>query len=86
MASKSASAIYYAHHRAARLKKNAYQAKYESTEEQRAYRSKLGVIRVKRKLKGNKSDLSHNKDGSITLENRAKNRGRQGANGKSTKR
>lgn len=86
MASKSASAIYYATHNAARLKKNAYQTKYESTPAQRKYRSKLTVLRRKRKLRGNPNDLSHNKDGSITLENRARNRGRQGADGKSTKR
>lgn len=85
MASKSASAIYYAHNNAARLKKNAYQTKYESTPEQRAYRSKLGVIRVKRKLKGSKLDLSHTKSGGLVLESRAKNRGRQGADGRSTK-
>ena len=85
MAKLSKSARYYRRNKKARDKKKAYDTKYHSTPERRRYRSKLSVLRRKRKLVGNPKDLSHKKDGSIVLENRSVNRGRQGADGKSTK-
>ena len=80
----SKSSKYYASHPEARRKKNEYNSVYESSPQQRKYRSKLSVLRKKRKLKGNPKDLSHQKNGSIVLESRSINRGRQGADGRST--
>ena len=77
-------ALYYRRNPEARKRRLKQQTAYESSEEQRAYRSKLSVLRRKRKLKGSKLDLSHQKNGSIILEARSKNRARNGANGKST--
>ena len=71
-------ARYYHSHPESRKKKLDYDLKYESTPERKAYRSKLGVIRAKRHLKGSKLDLSHKADGSIVLENRKITRGRNG--------
>ena len=81
----SRSAIFYRKNKASRDKKKAYDTVYESTPERRKYRSKLSVIRHKRKLRGNPKDLSHTKSGKLVLESQSVNRGRQGANGKSTK-
>jgi hypothetical protein len=83
MASKSA--IYYKSHPKARAVKNAYNTDYEDTPERKKYRSKLAVVRHKRKLTGSPLDLSHTRSGKLVLENRSTNRGRQGANGLSTK-
>lgn len=77
-------ALYYRSHPKAKAVKDAYNTKYESTPERIKYRSKLSVIRKKRKLKGDPRDLSHGRNGSLILENRSKNRGRQGADGGST--
>ena len=71
-------ALYYASHPKARAVKNAQNTVYESSEQQRAYRSKLSILRHKRKLKGDPRDLSHKSNGSIVLENRKANRQRNG--------
>jgi hypothetical protein len=84
MASKSS--IYYKKNPKARAKKNAYQKKVNKTEASRKYRAELNAERRRLGIygKGGK-DVSHKKDGSMTLENRSRNRARNGANGKSTK-
>lgn len=84
MASKSS--IYYKKNPKARAKKNAYQKEVNKTEESKKYRAELNRERRKRGIygKGGK-DVSHKKDGSVTLESRRTNRARNGANGKSTK-
>ena len=85
MASLSKSARYYRRNKSARDKKKAYDTTYHKTPERRKYRSDLNVERRRRGLRGDSRDLSHKKDGSLTLENRKSNRGRQGADGKSSK-
>jgi hypothetical protein len=82
----SKSSIYYKKNPKARAKKNAYQKEFNKTEESKKYRAELNRERRKRGIygKGGK-DVSHKKDGSTTLEHRSKNRARNGANGKSTK-
>jgi hypothetical protein len=78
-------ARYYRSHPLARKKKKEYDTKYHRSPERRKYRSRLGSMRVKRGLKGDGRDLSHNKDGSMSLESKSTNRARNGANGKSSK-
>jgi len=85
MAILSKSARYYRRNKKARDKKKSYDTTYHATPERRKYRSKLNVERRKRGLRGDPRDLSHGKDGSLTLESKSSNRRRQGANGKSTK-
>lgn len=87
MSSLSKSARYYRRNKKARDKKKAYDTAYHSTPERRKYRSKLNTERRRRKLKGDPRDLSHTKKGGdhVVLESKSANRGRQGANGKSTK-
>jgi ribosomal protein S4 len=82
----SKSSTYYKKNPKARAKKNEYQRKRNKTEENREYRAELNRERRTRGIygKGGK-DVSHKKDGSMTLEHRSKNRARNGANGKSTK-
>ena len=86
MAARSRSARYYASNPKARAKKKKYDTSYHSTAERRAYRAKLAKARRKRKMMGKGgADLSHTKSGRLVKESPAKNRARQGANGKSTK-
>lgn len=85
MASLSKSARYYRRNKKARAKKDAYNTAYHATPERRKYRTNLNRARRKRGLKGDSRDLSHKKDGSLVLESKNSNRGRQGANGKSSK-
>jgi hypothetical protein len=80
----SKSSLYYRSHPKAKAKKDAYNTDYEDTPERKRYRSKLQSVRVKRKLRGSKLDLSHTRSGKLVLESRSKNRGRQGADGRST--
>ena len=86
MAAKSKSAKYYASNPEARAKKKKYDTKYHSSAERKKYRAELARERRKRKVmgKGGK-DVSHKRGGGTTLESRSKNRARNGANGKSTK-
>jgi hypothetical protein len=62
---------------------------YQSTAKRVAYRSELNAEARDRGIYGKRSamgkDLSHKKDGKMVLENKSKNRSRQGSNGKSTK-
>lgn len=60
---------------------------YQSSPERRKYRAELNAEARKRGIYGKRQsmDLSHTKDGKMVLENKSKNRARQGSNGKSTK-
>lgn len=82
----SKTSAYYKKNPKARAKRNAYQKELNAKPENRKYRSELNKERRERGVygKGGK-DVSHKKDGSTTLEHRSKNRARNGANGKSTK-
>lgn len=83
---KSRTAKYYASNPEARKKKAAYDKIYHSTSKRRKYRSELNKERRKRGIYGKGgADISHTKGGGTTLESKSKNRARQGANGKSTK-
>jgi len=86
MAAKSRSAQYYANNPEAAKKKQAYDKKHNSTTKQKAHRAELARKRravPKSKRKG--LDVSHTKGGKTVLESSSKNRARNGANGKSTK-
>lgn len=86
MAAKSKSAKYYASNPKARAKKKKYDTSYGSTPERLDYRKKLARARRKKGIMGKSGgDLSHTKKGGLTREAPSKNRARQGANGKSTK-
>lgn len=60
---------------------------YQSSPERRKYRAELNAEARDRGIYGKRKsmDLSHTKDGKMVLENKSKNRARQGSNGKSTK-
>lgn len=80
------SARYYASNPEARAKKNAAQRKRNKTEANRKYRSELNAERRKRGVYGKGgADMSHTKSGKLVAESPKKNRARNGANGKSTK-
>ena len=86
MAAKSRTAKYYASNPKARAKKKKYDTSYHSTTERKKYRAKLNAARKKRKIYGKGGgDMSHTKSGKLVRESASKNRARQGANGKSTK-
>ena len=86
MAGKSKSARYYASNPEARKKKNAYNTKYHSSAKRRKYRADLAKARRKRGIMGKGGgDMSHTKSGRLVRESASKNRARNGANGKSTK-
>jgi hypothetical protein len=86
MAAKSRSARYYASNPKARAKKKKYDTKYHSTTERKKYRAELNAARKKRGIAGKGGgDLSHTKKGTLVRESASKNRARQGANGRSTK-
>ena len=86
MAAQSRSARYYASNPKARAKKKAYDTAYHSTTERRAYRAKLAKARRKRKIMGRGGpDLSHTRSGKLVRESASKNRARNGAGGKTTK-
>lgn len=86
MAAKSRTAKYYAANPKARAKKYAYDKKRNSTTAQKKYRAELARARRKRKIMGKGGpDLSHTKKGTLVKESPSKNRARNGANGKSTK-
>jgi len=83
---QSKSTKYYKENPLARKKKNEYQKKYNKKKGQSEYRSECNKSRKDLGLKkGDKRDASHTKNGKVVAENRKTNRGRQGANGKSTK-
>ncbi len=86
MAAKSRTAKYYASNPKARAKKKKYDTKYHSSTERKKYRSELNAARRKRGIAGKGGgDLSHTKRGTLVRESASKNRARQGANGRSTK-
>jgi len=66
-----------------------YDKKYQSTPERRAYRAELNKEARERGIYGKREkmgkDLSHTKNGKMVLESKSINRGRQGSNGKGTK-
>jgi len=83
---QSKSTKYYKENPLARKKKNEYQKKYNKKKGQSEYRSECNKGRKDLGLKkGDKRDASHTKNGKVVAENRKTNRGRQGANGKRTK-
>ena len=86
MAAKSRTARYYASNPKARAKKKKYDTAYHSTSERKAYRAKLAKARRARKMMGKGgADLSHTRSGKLVRESASKNRARNGANGRSTK-
>jgi hypothetical protein len=68
-------------------RKRAYDKKYASTDRQKKYRAELNKANRKAGTYGNgdNKDASHKKDGSMVMEHQSVNRGRNGRNGKSTK-
>ena len=60
---------------------------YQSSPERKKYRAELNRANRKAGTYGNKDgkDMSHTKDGNMTLESRSKNRARNGRDGSSTK-
>lgn len=82
----SKTSIYYKKNPKARAKRNAYQKELNAEPKSKKYRAELNRERRKRGIygKGGK-DVSHTKNGGTVLESRSKNRARNGANGKSTK-
>lgn len=70
-------------------KKLAYDKKYQSSPKRVNYREKLNKANRDAGTYGKMTlmgkDRSHKKDGSLVLEDKSKNRARNGANGKSTK-
>lgn len=86
MATNSRTAKYYASNPKARAKKKKYDTKYHSSTERKKYRAELNAARKKRGIAGKGGgDLSHAKSGKLVRESASKNRARQGANGRSTK-
>ena len=86
MAAKSRTAQYYASNPKARAKKKKYDTKYHSSAERKKYRAELNAARKKRGIAGKGGgDLSHTRSGKLVRESASKNRARQGANGRSTK-
>ena len=86
MAAKSRTAKYYAANPKARAKKYAYDKKRNASAKQKKYRAELAKARRKRGMMGKGgADLSHTKNGKLVKEAPSKNRARNGANGKSTK-
>lgn len=80
------SAAYYRDHPDARKKKAATDKKVNARPAQKAKRAKLAAARRKDGSMGKGGDdYSHTKSGKLVRESPSKNRGRQGANGKSTK-
>lgn len=83
----SKSAKYYKDNKEANAKKIAYQKNYNKKEGQVKYRSELNKANrdnPKSKI-GDKLDASHQKNGTIVLEGQKRNRQRNGADKKSTK-
>ena len=76
---KSKTARYYAENPEAKKKKAAYDKKYHSTPKRRKYRAELVQERRDRGIYGKGgNDVSHTKGGGTTLEDRSKNRARNG--------
>jgi hypothetical protein len=70
-----------------RQKKIEYDKKYHQTEERKKYRAELNRKNRDANTYGNgdNKDMSHTKSGKMVSEHQSKNRARNGANKKSTK-
>jgi hypothetical protein len=68
-----------------RKKKIAYDKAYHATKERKKYRAELNKANKSVGSKGDGKDMSHSKNGKLTLESAKRNRSRNGQNGKSTK-
>jgi hypothetical protein len=66
-------------------RKRAYDKKYASTDRQKKYRAELNKANKTKGAKGDGKDVSHKKNGKLTLESAKQNRSRNGQNGKTTK-
>jgi hypothetical protein len=80
------SAAYYRNNPEAYAKKLAYDTKKNKSSKDRKYRAELADARRKRGVMGKGGDdLSHTKSGRLVKESPSKNRARNGAGGKPTK-
>ena len=70
-----------------RKKKLEYDKKYQATEKRKKYRAELNKANRENGTYGNGDglDMSHTKSGKMVKEKMGKNRGRNGQNGKPTK-
>lgn len=68
-------------------RKRAYDKKYASSDKQKKYRAQLNKANRKAGTYGNGDgkDMSHRKDGKMSLESQSSNRARNGQDNKSTK-
>jgi hypothetical protein len=84
---KSESAKYFQENPEARKKKDAYNKAYHATPERKKYRVRLNKKNREEGTYGNKDgkDMSHTKSGNLVKESQSPNRGRNGKDGKSTK-
>lgn len=83
---RSKTSRYYAENPEAAEKRRQYQRKRNKTEEQKEYRAEHTKERRRRGIDGKGGpDVSKKKNGKFVLESPFKNRARNGANGKSTK-
>jgi hypothetical protein len=83
---ESRTSKFYASHPKAAAKRRESQKKINSTTRNKKYRAECNAARKKLGLKkGDGMDASHTKKGTVVKEKRTLNRGRNGANGKSTK-
>ena len=86
MAARKSRAAYYKANPESYAKKLAYDKKRNSSAKQKRYRAELARARRKRGMMGKGgADLSHTRSGKLVREAPSKNRARNGANGKSTK-
>jgi hypothetical protein len=87
MATKGRTAKYYADNPEARKKRLEYQKEYNKSDKEKKRRVELNKANRRAGTYGNgdSMDMSHTKDGKIVKEHYSRNRARQGANGKSTK-
>lgn len=85
----SESAKYFAKNPEARKKKRAYDKKYNARKDKVKYRTELNRENRQKgtygKMTAMGKDRSHTKDGRMVLEDRSKNRARNGKDKKSTK-
>ena len=83
---RSKTSKYYAENPEAAEKRREYQRKRNKTEEQKKYRAEHQKERRRRGIDGKGGDdVSKKKNGKFVLEHPYKNRARNGADGKSTK-
>lgn len=83
----SKSKKYYDSNPDAKKRKAAYDSLYHSTSERRKYRSKLNKANRKAGTYGNGDDMdmSHTRSGKLIKEHQSRNRARNGAGGKPSK-